>query len=244
MKGVKSEFEVDPLDELNELDETFTIETEKDYFDELENVDSEKLPEYDSQKGKLLDAKKEVKQPKIDLMEEIDKVAVKHAPVESDEPKKAKGEKRFKPKRLSNKSDEKDETKRIDNVKVDEDGVPLLNQFDMDKIKDKTVPRFTIRRISLSKLILIVVGVIITFIGIIQAMNDVVKISDHVMYGEHESIAMGLILLGVIMIVLAFYREIMHALDLNNIAASVDDTGSSMPKTRKNTSNKKSKKKS
>ena len=64
---------------------------------------------------------------------------------------------------------------------------------------------------------MIVLGLIISIVGILQAMNDVVKVSDHVMYGEHESIAFGLIFLGIIIIILAFYKELMKLVGLNNL---------------------------
>ena len=57
-------------------------------------------------------------------------------------------------------------------------------------------------------------------------MNDVVRVSDHVMYGEHESIAFGLIILGIIIIILAFYKEIMKIAGLNNITNVMDDIDS------------------
>lgn len=248
-KGVKDDYKVDPLDELNEFDENFTIETEKDYFNELESADSEELPEYDSQKGKIIkedkkkvEANKEEKQD-AKLDNNLDSIT-DNASKKSASEENVKTEKRFKPKRLSNQNAKKDETKRIDNVKVDEDGVPLLNQFDMDQIKESGfVPKFTIRKISLSKVFMIIVGVIVTLFGLFQAMNDVVKVSDHVMYGEHESMAMGLIFLGIIIIILAFYKEIMKAMGLNNLTASLDDTNSSMPKSRRNADDKKKTKK-
>lgn len=262
----------DPLEELNEIDDNFTIETEKDFFDEIEQSNYETIPEYDSESGKIIDdskhaskQEKDVVKDNFPLMDEIGKVELK--PVKNDEkeaqpqkteekPKKGskfdlssklglnhKDKKPIaKPKKQVHNFNEKekslkDDTKVIDNVKVDADGVPLLNQFDTDKIKEsQLLPKFTIRRISLSKIIMIIVGVIITLIGIFQAMNDVVKVSDHVMYGEHESIAMGLILLGIVLIILAFYKEIMKLAGLNNLTNMMDDmdsTSKSHPKKKK-----------
>lgn len=239
----KDKYEVDPLDELNKMEETYTIETEKDFFEELDNEYTEKLPEYDSKKGKIVEDTEDSKAeddviPKLDLMEEIDKVSVSNANESKSQNKESTGkqsekEKTVKSKTLSNKK--KDEsTKVIDNVKVDDEGVPLLNQFDMEKIKDSSMfPKVTVRKVNLSKIIMIVIGVIIALIGVYYAINDVVKISDHVMYGEHESLAIGLIFLGFIFIILAFYKEIMKAFGLSNISSSLDEGESSMPKSRK-----------
>jgi len=130
-------------------------------------------------------------------------------------------------------------TKVIDNVKVDENGVPLLNQFDTDKIKD-TYNRFGISKHSLTQILMIVVGVIITIVGILQALNDVVKISDHVMYGEHESFAIAIIFIGVLIIILAFYRQIYNLLGLNALTKPEDIN--SMPRNTK-PRNKKARKK-
>ena len=149
---------------------------------------------------------------------------------DSTESKAKKPAKRVKPKvkRTETKAKAKkniaSDTKIIDNVKVDEDGVPLLNQFDTEKIKDSDLmPKITISKVSLSKIIMIAIGIIITITGILQAMNDVVKVSDHVMYGEHESIAFGLIFLGIIIIILAFYRELLKLIGLNNLSNVMDD---------------------
>ena len=46
------------------------------------------------------------------------------------------------------------------------------------------------------------------------------------MYGEHESMAMGLIFLGIIIIILAFYKEIMKIAGLNNLTTVMDDIDS------------------
>ncbi len=264
---------VDPFDELNVFDEDFTsIETEKDFFDEIEQSDLETVPEYDSTSGKIIEGSEPISQAETEstteakgknLMETIDKVDINNKdsvdkkdsekkddkknrfsfvsklklPAKS-EPKKttkpSKPSKRVKPKinRTENKSKTQksiaDNTKIIDNVKVDEDGVPLLNQFDTEKIKESSLfPKITISKVSLSKIIMIALGVIVTITGILQAMNDVVKVSDHVMYGEHESIAFGLIFLGIIIIILAFYKEIMKLIGLNNLSNVMDDVENS-----------------
>ncbi|HII08486.1 MAG TPA: hypothetical protein HA277_03020 [Methanosphaera sp.] len=262
------EEEVDPFDELNEFDEDFTsIETEKDFFDEIEQSDLEKVPQYDSTSGKIIEGSDAISQieesDKIarsqNLFDAIDEVDINNSKdskdkkdtkktgdkkskrgfvsrllpklsKDSDEPKSQKPAKRVKPK--ARKTQNTNETKKsvasntkvIDNVKVDEDGVPLLNQFDTEKIKESSLfPKLTISKVSFSKIIMIAVGIIITITGILQAMNDVVKVSDHVMYGEHESIAFGLIFLGIIIIILAFYKEIMNAMGLNNLSNVMDD---------------------
>lgn len=265
--------EVDPFDELNEFDEDFTsIETEKDFFDEIEQSDLEKVPQYDSTSGKIIEGSDVISQieesDKIarsqNLMNAIDEVDINNKKdssdkkdtkktddnkgklgfvskiklpklsKESEKPKVEKPTKRVKPKvtRTENNANTKksvaSDTKVIDNVKVDEDGVPLLNQFDTEKIKESDLfPKIKISKVSFSKILMIAVGVIVTITGILQAMNDVVKVSDHVMYGEHESIAFGLIFLGIIIIILAFYKEIMNLMGLNNLSNYMDDVDTS-----------------
>lgn len=264
----------DPLEELNEIDDNFTIETEKDYFDEMEQLDFDDIPEYDSESGKIIKESQttskqqstsdKVVKEKFHLMDEIDKVEInksKNSDVDSSSQKSLTKEvtpqkpnkKHAKVKKFDlssklglNKEDKKpvvrpkkqvhefkeestlkEDTKVIDNVKVDSDGVPLLNQFDTEKIKESNLlPKITIRKISFTKIIMIFVGIIISLIGIFQAMHDVVKVSDHVMYGEHESMAMGLIFLGIIIIILAFYKEIMKLIGLNNLSNMMDDIDS------------------
>lgn len=269
---VSDDIELDPFDELNDYDDNFTIETEKDFFDELEQSDLDSVPEYDSESGKIIEGSEPISQvktkdnkiveEKIDLIETINEVDInnsnKSKPV--DLQKTEVQDKKLdltsqiklpksnsvmpKPKKNFNKNNSeksiKDDTKIIDNVKVDSDGVPLLNQFDTDKIKKSSLlPKITITKISMSKIIMIAIGIIITIIGIVQAMNDVVKISDHVMYGEHESIAMGLIFLGIIIIILAFYKELMKMAGLNNLTSVMDDIDSSNSTKNNDKSNKK-----
>ncbi|MBR0471882.1 MAG: hypothetical protein IJI98_04210 [Methanosphaera sp.] len=275
----------DPLEELNVLDDNFTIETEKDFFDEFEQKNLENVPEYDSESGKIIkgsepSSKKQnhnIEDEKFQLMDEIEQVDFNNVNAEKDNQEETVLNKEVKPQKPNktpkkgkkfdlssklglNKKDKKpiarpkkqvhkfddkekslnDDTKIIDNVKVDSDGVPLLNQFDTDKIIEKNpLPKITVRRISFSKIIMIAVGIIITLIGIFQAMQDVVKISDHVMYGEHESIAMGLILLGIILIILSFYKEIMKLSGLNNLTNMMDDMDSSSKPQPRNKKNKK-----
>ncbi len=255
------EEEVDPFDELNVFDEDFTsIETEKDFFDEIEQSDLETVPEYDSTSGKIIEgsdlvsqentASNQVKE-KNSLMETIDKVDVNNVnSVEEKKTKKSSNGKKLgflsklklpksensakseapkpKIKKPVNKPKVQktidDDTKIIDNVKVDSDGVPLLNQFDTEKIKESGFfPKIKISKVSMSKIIMIALGVIVFITGILQAMNDVVRVSDHVMYGEHGSIAFGLIFLGIIIIILAFYKELMQMVGLNNLSNVMDD---------------------
>ncbi len=278
----------DPLEELNEIDDNFTIETEKDYFDEIEQLNFDDIPEYDSTSGKIIKESQttskqqstsdKVVKEKFHLMDEIEEVDInkpKNSNVDSSSQKSLTKEvnpqkpnkkpvkvKKFdlssklglnkenkkpavRPKKQVHEFKEettlKEDTKVIDNVKVDSDGVPLLNQFDTEKIKESNLlPKITIRKISFSKIIMIFVGIVISLIGIFQAMNDVVKVSDHVMYGEHESMAMGLIFLGIIIIILAFYKEIMKLIGLNNLSNMMDDIDSpSKPKHKDKKSNKK-----
>lgn len=263
----KDNFDLDPLDELNELEDNFTIiETEKDIFDEFDQIEDDNIPVYDSKNGKIVD--KVVKLPKptkvvksedeTDLIKSIDKVDVSKKsskPIKLNKPKvvdkniklpniKPKNNSmpkpKVKPKNLNNnKSKSNSDTKIIDNVKVDADGVPLLNQFDTDKIKQSNlIPKVTIHKFSLSKILLILSGIIVIITGIIYGMNDVVKISDNVMYGEHESMAIALIFMGLIFIVLAFYKEIMKHTSLHEISMDFDNTSSSDDKNIKDKSSK------
>lgn len=264
------ESEVDPFDELNEYEEDLTIETEKDFFDELEQANLENVPEYDSESGKIIEKSetdsqtpvttnevvKEKKSSKtvVDkvkkINESLEKTEIKKSDVKDklnipkvslSKPKSSMPKPNKQAKKLSSDKKIKDDTKIIDNVKVDSDGVPLLNQFDTEKIKDSSFfPTVTVSKISLSKIVMIVVGLIITIIGIYQAMNDVVRVSDHVMYGEHESLAFGLIFLGIIIIILAFYKEIMKMAGLNNLTNVMDDIeSSSKPEPKEKESDKK-----
>ncbi|RAP45610.1 MAG: hypothetical protein BZ135_05300 [Methanosphaera sp. rholeuAM6] len=259
-KSIKEEqVNEDPFKELNEIDDDLTIETEKDFFDELEQSNLENVPEYDSKSGKIIDGSEAASQTEESVEEVEDKKSSKKAKkakskkanesslekadikksnvkdkinlskVKLSKPKSSMPKPNRQAKKLS--SDKKnDDTKIIDNVKVDSEGVPLLNQFDTDKIKESSFfPRITMSRISLSKVVMIVVGLIVTITGIYQAMNDVVRISDHVMYGEHGSLAYGLIFFGIIIMILAFYKEIMNMAGLNNLETVIDEESQSKP---------------
>lgn len=245
------ELKVDPFDELNEYDEELTIETEKDFFDELEQSDLDEVPEYDSESGTIIEGSEVNKQiktkennvvnEKTSLIETVEEVDVNNTNLqESNDKSESELSAKTKPKKKSSmpkpnsrpkglKSKKlPDDTHIIDNVKVDDEGVPLLNQFDTEKIKESSFfPKITIKKVSLYKIFMIVLGLIISIYGAYQAMNEVVRISDHVMYGEHESIAMGLIFLGIIIIILAFYKEIMKIAGLNNLTTVMDDIDSS-----------------
>lgn len=102
----------------------------------------------------------------------------------------------------------------INEVKVDEDGVPLLNQFDSEKIKNLKI--FKKANYKLWKTISIIIGFILICYGTYQAFNDSVKISDSVMYGEHETIAIAFIAIGILIILLSFYTKIMNYFGFNH----------------------------
>ncbi|WP_455645701.1 hypothetical protein [Methanosphaera sp.] len=143
-------------------------------------------------------------------------------------------------KTLSKESTKDDSTKIIDDVKVDEDGVPLLNQFNSDKIKNLGL--LSGFKFDMKKIIMILIGTIIVVIGVIQVLQDVIKISDNVMYGEQKSMAIGLVLVGIVIILLAFYKELLGFIGMDNMEALTDiDSESSMPKPKKsrNKNNKK-----
>ena len=121
----------------------------------------------------------------------------------------------------------KSDTKIVDNVKVDEDGVPLLNQFDTDKIKNtSTYNRLSLNKRNLTQIALILIGFLIIIYGLIEAFQEVTKISDSVMYGEHASISVGIIFVGIIIIVLAFYKEIINLLGLGSMYNTIDKDNS------------------
>ena len=99
--------------------------------------------------------------------------------------------------KLKDSSDnKKSKTHMIDEVKVDENGVPLLNQFDSEKI-NKLRGVFKSSKHNISKITSIVIGLVLMVYGTYQAFNDSVKISDSVMYGEHETMAIAFIAMGV-----------------------------------------------
>ena len=117
--------------------------------------------------------------------------------------------------KLKDSSDnKKSKTHMIDEVKVDENGVPLLNQFDSEKI-NKLRGVFKSSKHNISKITSIVIGLVLMVYGTYQAFNDSVKISDSVMYGEHETMAIAFIAMGILIILLSFYTEIMRYLGLN-----------------------------
>ena len=229
--------EIDPLDELNKIDEP-TIETEKDPLDVIDQQGAEFIPEYDSKSGAIVKENSSYKASK--LMEVIDKVDINNDNEESteivepkvkDNTKSEVKDKNEDEKFDSNKSLSKNKsTKIIDDVKVDENGVPLLNQFNTDRIKKKVSVsgNFKFNKNSLLQTAICVLGVIIFLIGVIQSFTEVITVSDHVINGEHESFAMGLILLGILIMVLAFYNKIISFLGLNEIANF--DSNDEMPK--------------
>jgi hypothetical protein len=51
----------------------------------------------------------------------------------------------------------------------------------------------------------------------VEAFHEVAKISDSVMYGEHASLSVGIIFMGILIIVLAFYKEIINLFGLGNM---------------------------
>ena len=69
-------------------------------------------------------------------------------------------------------------------------------------------------------------GFLIIIYGIIQAFEEVAKISDNVMYGEHASLSIGIIFIGMIIIVLAFYKEIINLFGLGNMYNTMDSNNS------------------
>lgn len=224
--------EYDPLDELNKMDDKFTsIETEKDPLDIITQDNVEHIPEYNSKLGSIVDksdnkpeslqeeneSSNDVKPSLLDIIDEVDINKNK-----SDIIGKIKKDIKEKPdlgsnaKKLSREdpSDKSSDTKIVDNVKVDEDGVPLLNQFNTNKLAGINI----LNKKNLTRLAMIIAGLIVVIIGVLEAVTEVIAVSDHVMYGEHESFAIGIIFLGAIIILLAFYNEIIKFLGLNSIS--------------------------
>lgn len=223
--------EYDPLDELNEMDDKFTsIETEKDPLDIITQDNVEHIPEYNSKLGSIVDkvddklesseeneSSNDANSPLLDVIDEVDINKSK-----SDIIGKIKKDIKEKPdlsskaKKLSKEdfSDKSSDTKIVDNVKVDEEGIPLLNQFDTNKLANINI----FNKKNVTKLAMIIAGLIIVIIGVLEAVTEVIAVSDHVMYGEHESFAIGIIFLGVIIILLAFYNEIIKFLGLSPLS--------------------------
>ena len=56
------------------------------------------------------------------------------------------------------------------------------------------------------------------------------------MYAEHETLAVGLIIIGILIIIFAFYKELLNIIGLNDFEDV--DTESNMPKPRNKRNNK------
>lgn len=258
----KKDEDKDPLKDLNIIEEKVTIETEKDALDLLEMDNVESIPEYDSESGSIIEASSMEKSEKIkeesradnDGKSTKDNIISKINPLNKNdkkmdatvEPEVKTSSVNNSSKKLnkSNSNDEnsdKAETKIIDNVKVDENGVPLLNQFDTEPIKENLSKRIHISKRNITQIILLAIGAIITITGIIQALNDVLRVSDHVIYGEHEAMAFGLIFVGILIMLFAFYKEILNLLGVTHLTKSMDqmDRSSSMPKPKSKVNDKK-----
>ncbi|WP_143741297.1 hypothetical protein [Methanosphaera sp. WGK6] len=262
---------LDELNTIVDIEEEGTntieiIESEKDPLDILEQHNIENIPEYDSELGSIIETP-DIDESEIESVEDsennyliepttkIEKI-IEEVDINNKDNLKENKSKEVSQKNSSqdikqetkkiveveNKtlSKEKDSTKIIDNVKVDEDGVPLLNQFNGDKLKNLTfLSRFNF---DMKKVIMMIIGTIIVIIGVIQILDDVIKLSDNVVYGEQKSMAIGLILFGIVVILLAFYKELLKLLGMDNIDSLNDiDSQSSMPKpkTSRNKNNKK-----
>ena len=137
----------------------------------------------------------------------------------------SKKTKRAVPKPKPRKDKKTDNVKKIDDVKVDEDGVPLLNQFDTEKIKENSLyNKLHLSKRNITQIIMVIIGFIILIYGILQSFNDMVKISDNVIYGEHASMAIAIMFLGVLIIILSFYKEIIGILGIGGLYNNVDST--------------------
>lgn len=258
----KKDEDKDPLKDLNIIEEKVTIETEKDALDLLEIDNVESIPDYDSESGSIIESGSMENSEKIKEESVVDNNANsskegfinKINPLNKNDKKGETTEsevktssvnnsaKKLNKSNSNNEDSDKAETKIIDNVKVDEDGVPLLNQFDTEPIKENLSKRFSISKRNIIQIILVIVGVIITIIGIIQALNDVLRVSDHVIYGEHEAMAFGLIFAGILIILFAFYKEILNVLGVSNLTKSMDQMdseSSSMPQPKSKVKDKK-----
>lgn len=216
----------DPLAELNEIVTEVPIEIESkiDPLDILEKKNQNNIPTYDNKShtiinNKYCDIPEELTTIKSEedisnspLFKVIDEVAVTDEPVDESEEilekLQSKTEiKEDKKEKASLKKEKPKNTHVIDEVKVDDEGIPLLNQFNTDKLRELNI--FKKSKHNIRRIIAIVVGICMMVYGFIQALNDTVKISDSVMYGEHETMAIMLIALGILIILLSFYKEIM-----------------------------------
>ena len=161
----KKDENIDPLNDLNIIEEKVTIETEKDALDLLGVDGVESIPEYDSESGSIIksDSTKNSEKIENEVESEKDKESeenvlinkINQLDVSNNKNKEEKVEttisdittKAVKTTKKLNKSNpdenaDKAETKIIDNVKVDENGVPLLNQFDTEPIKENISKSF------------------------------------------------------------------------------------------------------
>ncbi len=264
----KDKDSTDPLDELNELEDKFTsIETEKDPLDLVEQRDAEEIPEYDSELGSIvestiqeddsqddLDKSEVVEDSLLDVIDEVDvnnkdelisesKSIISELESEVNEKpeidKKESDTESVSDKKLDKSSSKNNySTRVVDEVKVDNEGVPLFNQFDTDKIKSLNL--FSASEHDIKKIVVIIVGLGIFIFGLIQAFNDVVRISDNVIYGEHETIAIAFMVIGLLIILLSFYNELMDYFGFNDLIDDVkDDTISKKLSDNKKKNNKK-----
>lgn len=196
----KQESEINQMKEvINELESSSTDNKESNLKSDVKDVKSTKS-------SKTVDETKAVKEDKTS-----DNKTKRLAPKPKVKPNRKNSSK----------------VKKIDDVKVDEDGVPLLNQFDTDKIKENSFyNKLHLSKRNVTQIIMVIVGFIILIYGVLQSFNDMVKISDNVLYGEQASMAIAIMFLGILIIVLSFYKEILTLLGIGGLYSNMDSSDS------------------
>lgn len=186
----------------------------KEVINELESSDDIDESNLKSD-GKDTDSTKSSKTVKEDKIVKEDKTSDKKTKRLAPKPK-------VKPNRKKSST-----VKKIDDVKVDEDGVPLLNQFDTDKIKENSFyNKLHLSKRNVTQIIMVIIGFLILIYGVLQSFNDMVKISDNVLYGEQASMAIVIMFIGILIIVLSFYKEILTLLGIGGIYSNMESSDS------------------
>lgn len=200
----KHESEINQMKEvINELESSNALNDESELKSDVKNTPSMKSSETVNEEGKVNEGRTVIE------TKTSDKKTKRSAPKPKVKPNRNKSGK----------------VKKIDDVKVDEDGVPLLNQFDTDKIKENSFyNKLHLNKRNVTQIIMVIVGFIILIYGVLQSFNDMVKISDNVLYGEHASMAIAIMFLGILIIVLSFYKEILTLLGIDGLYSNMDSS--------------------
>ncbi|MDO5851823.1 MAG: hypothetical protein Q4Q23_04985 [Methanobacteriaceae archaeon] len=106
-----------------------------------------------------------------------------------------------------------------DNVKVDEEGIPQLNQLSTLNLSNR-FKKIIINKRTLIRVLTLLVGFILILYGILQSFKEIVHIADNVSFGEHISISVALIFVGIVLIVSLFAESIINKLGVIEITNS------------------------